>query len=66
MNARILAASALLIAQARFAAAGTTDGSCLEPWELENFQPVSPTHGQLVESSSYYPRTTVVMFLASW
>ena len=66
MNAKILAASTLLLASTRFAAAGTTDGSCLEAWELENFQPASPTHGQLVESSSYYPRTTVVLFLASW
>ena len=66
MNARIFATSVLFLASTRFAAASTTDGSCLEPWELENFQPASPTHGQLVQSSSYYPRTTVVMFLASW
>ena len=44
----------------------TTDGSCLEPWALENFQPQSVTVGEVVESSAYHARTTVIMFLASW
>ena len=44
----------------------TRDGSCLEDWALENFQPASPTFGQVVESSAYHPRTSVVMLLASW
>jgi hypothetical protein len=65
MNARILAAALFTAAALRSAAAGTTDGSCLEAWELENFQPASPTHGQLVHSSSYFPRATVVMLLVS-
>ena len=46
--------------------ASTEDGSCIEVFELENFQPLSPTFGQMVESTSYRERTTVVMFLASW
>jgi hypothetical protein len=65
MKTRIFAASLLSLAAAGFAGAGTTDGSCLEPWALENFQPLSPTHGQIVESSSYFPRTTVVMLLVA-
>ena len=65
MRTRIFAASFLSVAASGFAAAGTTDGSCLEPWALENFQPSSPTHGQMVESSSYFPRTTVLMLLVS-
>ncbi len=43
--------------------AGRIDGSCLESWELENFQPQSPTYQQWVGSTSYYPRTAVVMLL---
>ena len=66
MNVRTIAAALLTVAALRPAAAGTTDGSCLEAWELESFQPLSPSHGRLVESSSYFSRTTVVMFLASW
>lgn len=48
------------------ASGGTQDGSCLETWELINFQPLSASHGESVKSSSYHSRTTVVLFLASW
>lgn len=46
--------------------AGTGEGSCLESFELENFQPVSPTAGQPVATSSYRGRATLVVLLASW
>lgn len=41
------------------------DDSCLETWELENFQPLSPTFQQTVKSSYYHARTTVVMLLSA-
>ena len=67
MNTKSLAAASLLVlASAGAAPTGTTDGSCLEAWALENFQSASPTHGQMVESSSYFDRTTVILLLASW
>ena len=46
------------------ARASTVDDSCLEAWELSNFQSKSPTFGQLVKSSSYRDRVTVVMLLS--
>ena len=60
-----------LIPLAMFGAIGaargdTTDGSCLEAWAIENFQPQSATIGEVVESSAYHARATVIMFLASW
>lgn len=39
------------------------DGSCLEAFDLENFQPLSPTFHETVESTSYRNRTTIVMLL---
>lgn len=46
-------------------AAGTGDGSCLEPFELRNFQPKSATQDQLVRSSAYRDLPAVVMLLSA-
>ena len=46
--------------------ASTVAGSCLEDWELTNFQPQSASFGQPVKSSSFHPRVTVLLLLASW
>lgn len=60
--ASLAAAFCLGLATAR---GGTTVGSCLEYWELVNFQPGSETFEQPVRSSSYHPRTTVIMLLSA-
>ena len=44
---------------------GTAPGSCLEYWELLNYQTRRPTYQQLVRSTSYRDRTTVVMLLSA-
>ena len=43
----------------------TAPGSCLEYWELLNYQPRRPTYQQLVRSTSYRDRTTVVVLLSA-
>ena len=42
-----------------------TDGACLEPWKLKNFQPQSDTFNTLVHSASYRERVTIVLLLSS-
>lgn len=63
----LMSAGCLLVSLAvpASAFAGTTEGDCLEAWTLRNFQPVSPTHGQHVESASYRGKVAVVMLLSS-
>ena len=45
--------------------ASTEDNSCIEEFELENVQTLSPTYAQRVSSHAYLDRTTVVMLLSS-
>lgn len=47
------------------ASADTTDGSCMEEFTLQNFQPRSATYGHTVLSRSYTSRVTVFSLLAS-
>ena len=69
MNPKMIHTSlvaAFLTGAPLMALASTQDDSCLETWKLRNFQPKSSTAGQLVESTSYHGRTTVILLLASW
>jgi hypothetical protein len=45
--------------------ASTVGGSCLEAFELVNYQTKSATYASTVSSYSYFDRATVVMLLSS-
>ena len=46
--------------------ASSVEGTCLESWELPNFQPNSSTFHKRVASGAYADRATLFAFLASW
>jgi hypothetical protein len=63
---RLLLCGLLLLGTPQNASGSTEAGSCIEPFQLRNHQPLSATAGQLVDSSSYRHRATVILLLASW